>query len=434
MHRLGRRYRVLLVAEAANPEWQSVPLEGWNLSRALARVADVYMVTQIRNSAAISRAGPTEHREIITIDSERVARPLYRLSDRLRGGAGKGWTTIAAFSSLSYYFFEFEMWRQLGNRIRSREFDIVHRVTPLSPTSQSLIAKPLARHNIPFMLGPLNGGIPWPKHFNHRRHAEREWLSYVRALHKLMPGYRTTRRYSSAIIAGSKFVYHDLPGWTRAKTVYIPENGVDLEQFRVPRARSASIPLKAAFVGRLVPYKGADIAIEAMADFLRSRRVELHIIGDGPQRGALEKLVDGLKVRQNVHFHGWLGHNEVHERLRQCDFMPFPSVREFGGAVVVEAMALGVTPIVADYGGPSEHVDDDTGIRVGFTDEASLVEGMRKAIEGLIRCPERLDKLGAAGRKKVVEKLTWDAKSSQILAVYDAVMEGATDFSVLNYR
>jgi glycosyltransferase involved in cell wall biosynthesis len=167
-----------------------------------------------------------------------------------------------------------------------------------------------------------------------------------------MPGYRTIRRYSSAIIAGSKFVYHDLPSWTRAKTVYIPENGVDLEKFRILRTRSASMPLKAAFIARLVPYKGADIALEAMADFLKNRQVELHIIGDGPQRDLLEKLVECLKVREHVHFHGWLGHHEVHEILIECHFM------------------------------------------------ASLVEGMRKAIEFVIRCPERLDKLGAAGRKK----------------------------------
>jgi hypothetical protein len=207
------------------------------------------VVTQVRNSAAISRFGPTEHREIITIDSERVARPQYRLSDRLRGGAGKGWTTIAAFSSLSYYFFEFEMWRQLGNRIRNREFDIVHRVTPLSPTSQSLIARSLARHNIPFILGPLNGGIPWPKHFNVMPNGNGCHTSEI--FYKLMPGYRTTRRHSSAIIAGSKYVYNDLPSWARAKTVHIPENGVDLEKFSIPRTRWASIPLKAAFVGRL---------------------------------------------------------------------------------------------------------------------------------------------------------------------------------------
>jgi len=78
-------------------------------------------------------------------------------------------------------------------------------------------------------------------------------------------------------------------------------------------------------------------------------------------------MVDRLGIRNGVSFCGWLPHNEVQDKLRVCDFMALPSIREFGGAVVVESMALGVTPIVADYAGPSELVDENTGIRVGFT-------------------------------------------------------------------
>ena len=136
-------------------------------------------------------------------------------------------------------------------------------------------------------------------------------------------------------------------------------------------------------------------------------------------------------VRSSVRFHGWLLHSQLQDRLRSCDFMALPSVREFGGAVVIEAMALGVTPIVADYGGPSELVDERTGIRVPFLDKKSLIDGMKKAIEKVVRSPETLDRLGAAGRKKVQETLTWDAKAAQIIAVYEAVLRGEKDLRSL---
>jgi glycosyltransferase involved in cell wall biosynthesis len=429
-----RPYRVLLIAEAANPEWASVPLEGWSLSRALAKITDAHLVTHVRNREAIIRAGLTEGRDFSVIDNERVAAPLYKLSELLRGGMGKGWTTFTAMSALAYYAFEKELWRQFKDRICAREFNLVHRITPLSPTHQSLIAKPLAKQRIPFVIGPLNGGVPWPKHFIDRQHAEREWLSHIRGIYRLMPGYRSMRRYSTAIIAGSKYTYGEIPPWANHKCVYIPENGVDAERFSLPRNRSASLPLKAAFVGRLVPYKGADILLEAAAEFLRSGQLETQIIGDGPQKSLLEAMVDRLGIGNSVRFEGWVPHIEIQNRLRLCDVLILPSIREFGGAVVVEAMALGVPPIVADYGGPSELVDEKTGIRVPFSDRQSLIIGINRALGDAIRHPAILDKLGAAGREKVQQKLTWDAKAAQIAAVYDAVLNGITNLHHLDFH
>ena len=280
-----RRYRVLVIAEAANPEWTSVPLIGWKLTRALSKVADVHLVTHIRNRAAIIRAGLSEGRDFTAIDNERIAAPLYQLAEKIRGGKGKGWTTSMAFSSLAYYSFETELWRQFGTRIGAHEFDLVHRVTPLTPTSQSLIAKRLFKLGVPFVIGPLNGGVPWPAAFKSRQYAEREWLSSVRWLYKLMPGYRSTRYFCDRIIVGSKFTYEDMPDWAKGKCIYIPENGVDAERVERPRDRlPPSRPIRVAFVGRLVAYKGADLLLEAAKEFLANGDLDLHIIGDGPER------------------------------------------------------------------------------------------------------------------------------------------------------
>jgi glycosyltransferase involved in cell wall biosynthesis len=429
-----RQNRILLIAEAANPEWTSVALIGWSLSCALAKVADVHLITQARNRDAIVRVGLVEGTDFSVVDNERYAYPLYKFSTRLGGPGVIGHTTVTALESLAYYSFESDLWRQFAGRLIAREFDLVHRVTPLTPVSQSIIAKRLAKHNIPFVIGPLNGGLPWPKSFIDRQHAEKDWLSHLRWAHKLLPYYGSTRRYSAALIAGSKHTYEDFPQWTREKCVYIPENGVDPERFKNPRTRSAGVPLRCAFIGRLIPLKGVDMLLEAANGFLKAKQLELHIIGDGPQRAFLETMVDQFDIRGNVHFHGWVPHVEIERTLRTCDFTAFPSIKDFGGAVVIESMALGVAPIVADYGGPSELVDDSTGIRVGFHDRQSLIDGIRHAIGNVIRSPKILDELGAAGRLKVEKTLTWEAKARQIVAVYDAVLTGAKNLSSLGYH
>src|SRR2546423_5475137 len=135
--------RVLLIAEACNPEWVSVPLVGWSHARAIMDAlpqGNVHLVSQIRNRDALCRAGLVEGKDFTAIDSEAVARRLTKFAERLTGGKGKGWTTLAAVSSLSYRYFEKKLWDQLGRKIRAGGFDVVHQLTPLSPTTPATMA------------------------------------------------------------------------------------------------------------------------------------------------------------------------------------------------------------------------------------------------------------------------------------------------------
>jgi glycosyltransferase involved in cell wall biosynthesis len=417
--------RVLLVAEAANPEWVSIPLEGWSHSRAIARLVPSHLVTQVRNREAILRAGLIEGVDFTSINSEAVATVMCRLSEMLRGGAGKGWTTSSALYTLSCYYFERLVWAQFGSRIATGEFSLVHRLTPLSPTIPSLLATKCRSVGVPFVMGPINGGLPWPRQFDSERRRENEWLSYVRDAYRLLPGYRSTLRDARAVLVGSKHTLSQLPRQFRDKYHYVPENGVDPRKFGILRTRRADIPLRVVFIGRMVPYKGGDMLIEACAALIRQGLVKLELVGDGPERSALEMQVKRLDLQTGVTFHGWKEHEEIQKLLASTDLLAFPSVREFGGAVALEAMAVGVPAMVIDYGGPSELVTEETGWKIPLGSRSQIVDRFSRTLASISANPGVIDEKGAKAVARVRATFTWDAKAHNVLDIYDGILREA---------
>lgn len=421
------RPRVLVIAEAANPEWVSVPLVGWSLASALRGVADVHIVTQQRNREAIMRAGLVEGRDFTALDSEAIAGPMFRLANILRMGKGKGWTTTTAINALSYPYFERLVWQRFGDRIRAGDYDLVHRVTPLSPTVASSIAPKVAAAGVPFVLGPLNGGVPWPPGFDAERRREREWLSYVRGAYKLNPLRGRSLAAASAILVGSRHTGSEIPARFRDKTIWLPENAIDPARFNMTAPQDLSGPLRACFIGRLVPYKGPDMVLEAVASLAQAGRLVLDMIGDGPMMGDLQAQARRLGIGNAVMFHGNLAHEAVQDIAVRANLLTFPSIREFGGGVVLEAMALGVVPMVVDYAGPGELVTKATGFKIALGPRARIVADLRAALEGIAADPSVLPGMGKTAQERVLSDFTWQAKARQIARVYDWILKGRQD-------
>lgn len=415
------------MAEQANPEWVSVPLVGWAMANALREVADVHIVTQVRNREAFIRAGLIEGQDFTAIDTEKVAAKAYAVANLLRGGSNKGWTLVTAIQSLTYPYFEHLVWQRFGPAIRRGEFDIVHRVTPLSPTAQSSIARKCRRAGVPFMLGPLNGGLPWPAGFDSERRREKEWLSYIRGAYKLLPNRSGTLAAASAVLAGSRHTASEMPASIAAKLIYVPENGIDPARFnRISRAADDGV-LRLCFIGRLVPYKGADMALRAAADLLRNGRAHFDLIGDGPMRPALEALVAQEGLHDAVTFHGWVEHAHVQDIASDSAVFLFPSVREFGGGAVLEAMALGLTPVVIDHGGPGELVTAGGGIAIPVGSRDEIIARLRTTLAELAADPARTAAIGHAARRWALANLSWSAKAHAIREIYEWVLGARAD-------
>lgn len=414
--------RILLVAEACNPEWTSVPLVGYNFARALVERDDlkITIATHPRNRPAIERDPISSRAEFLFPDNDYIAGTLFRFAQLLRGDKGKGWTTNTAFSSISYLFFEYELNKLVKKRLRAGEFDLIHRITPVTPT----VGSPLASWtDVPMILGPLNGGLPWPPEFPNLRKQENEFLVPLRKAYKLMPYYAATYRRIRAAIAGSQHTASEIPASFRGKKYFLPENGVDPAKFTISdNWTPPSGKFRFVTVGRLVPYKGLWLTLSAMRDSNILKGCELVVIGDGPDRAKLEQTAREYGLEGCVKWLGQLDQKTMSAEMRSSQCFVFPSLREFGGGVVIEAMACGLPSIIVDYGGPRDLIDAASGILLPMQPEVPMVGALREAMERVVGDPDLCRRLAGNASARIRSDFTWDVKAARLRAIYGEVL------------
>lgn len=414
--------RVLLSAYQCGPGMGSVSHIGWEWYRRLAAraAAPVTLVTHIRNRAALEQAdAPLPNTEIVYIDTEWFAGPLYRLASRLFKNSEH---PVFLMSSLDFYVYDEAALRILRRRRAAGEaWDVVHQPTPVSP----LASTRLHRLGLPLVLGPWNGGLRSPEAFPEIMRAESAWIYRVRALGKFIDLMRGATRHARLILAATASTRADLPAASLGRCRSMLENGVDTDVFRPmpwPAPPSAMNPLKVLFVGRLLPFKGVAMLLQAIAQVRAHNPVELAIVGAGSEEAALRAQVEALNLAEAVRFAGALGQAGVAAAMAEAHVFCLPSVRESGGAVLLEAMASARPVIALDYGGPAEIVDPDIGLLIPATGHRPVVEALALALGDIIDNPEVWQLRGMAGRTRVEQRYGWDAKIDAALALYREIL------------
>jgi glycosyltransferase involved in cell wall biosynthesis len=408
------RLRILVLGPDCDPEAVSIPYVTYSHAAALAQLHDVTLVIGSPTEKNVRRA----RAPFRTIEVVRMPR-LERLQAWGVRRIFKYNFDSQAMTGFTYPFalaFEWFAWRQLRSRIFGGEFDVVLRVLPMSPVLPSPFAFFLRKGPIPFVLGPLNGGLPWPPGFSQLEN-QKEWVANLRNLYRYLPFARSTYCHAAAIIAASSQVCAEFAEYSD-KVFFVPEPGIARSLcYDDSRRSKPGAELELIFVGGLVPRKACDLALRAAAPLLRSGQARLTVVGDGPERNRLEQLTRSLGIEKAVLFCGWLGHAEALERLRSADVFVFPSLRDNGAGVVFEALATGAVPVVADFGGPGDIVHPEVGYKVPLTNENEIVERIEGILLELAHDRGQLERLRRQGMAYVRNCLTWEAKAAAVSQV-----------------
>jgi glycosyltransferase involved in cell wall biosynthesis len=186
-----------------------------------------------------------------------------------------------------------------------------------------------------------------------------------------------------------------------------------------PRQRRRGETFTVLTVARLTVQKDIGSLIEAVALLRDSgRAARLIIVGDGPERGALEGRVASLALGSAVEFRGEVPQLDLPDIYASCDVFVLPSIQEGLGLVLAEAQLCGAPVIATSGGGATDIVtDNETGLLTPARDAPALAH----ALERLCDDPALAARLAANGRTRARQRFTSDAIAAEFLAVYRSV-------------
>lgn len=273
----------------------------------------------------------------------------------------------------------------------------------------------------------------YPAGFAARELAREHALPYVVSVHGsdlytnvTEPGWREDVRVvaedaAAIVCVGEKLALDavELAAADPAKTLVIP-NTFDADAFTVRTTRPTTEG-RLLCVGRLVPEKGHEVLLEAVAA-LAPEYPDLcvRVVGDGPLLASLRSQALEAHIADRVEFLGTMSGHRLADEYRKADLFVLPSLREGFGVVLVEALACG-TPVVATRaGGPSDIVEDPAlGELVEAGNASALAQGIRAVLGGIDQFEP------ATLARSVRDRYSHEAIGARLAHLYREVAEGA---------
>ncbi|GAA1978786.1 glycosyltransferase family 4 protein [Microbacterium pumilum] len=306
--------------------------------------------------------------------------------------------------------------RWIKERLAAGEhFDIAHQVVPVAMRYPS----PAAGLGVPLVVGPVGGSLESPPGFVDEEGAT-PWWQRLRALDawRIQHDRLLRRTYESAacVIGVAPYVADFLANLRIRRLEIMSETAVHSVSAPIDRTdRTGAVRL--LYVGRIVRTKGLRDVIRALA-LIKDLDTTLDVVGDGNDREACEALAKELGVEARVSFHGKVPRDVVDDFYERADVFVFPSYREPGGNVTMEAMAYSLPVIVCQRGGPGANVDDSCAIRLAAESPEQLAADCASAIRTLVEDPDLRAAMGAAAREHASTTHMWPQRIERAAILY----------------
>ncbi len=405
---MQKKLKVLVSAYACESGKGSEPGVGWNWVKQIARFHEVWVITRSSNRESIEsqKTGISSNIHWVYFDFP----PWLR-----------SWKKGQRGVHLYYYLWQIAVYFLARRMHKEVKFDIVHHLTfgvYWLPSFLSFI--PTA-----FIYGPLGGAERTPREFYKSFSLKGkiyEWLrDTARWFGEKDPFVLLSIRRAKLVLAKVQETGDRLSVLGAKEVLVFPESGISIKEIEKHSVikDSESKNFKIVSIGRLLHWKGFHLGLLAYSRFIKEfSSSEYWFIGNGPERQNLELMAQKLGVLDKVKFFDELPHDEVLEKLYECDVLVHPSIHDSGGWVCLEAMAFGKPVLCLDLGGPAMQVTEDTGFKVPAKSPEQSVEDLANAMIQLAGDSGLGKTMGEAARERVLEHFDWDKKGEWINKIY----------------
>jgi glycosyltransferase involved in cell wall biosynthesis len=417
----ARRPKVLVSAYACHPRptaahFPGEAILGWSLAREIAGFADLHLLTWAFNKDGVEGSLTGADGRPVRVHYVDLPPRLHRaLHDKHYG--------------LRFYYF---LWQRQAARFarelaRTESFDLFHQITFSNDWMPSFIAPALP---VPFIWGPIGGGqkVPGPLRSTIARRERRQERArtFLQDVWRATPARRRCARKASAILVCNAETKRVLARWSD-KIVDFPVNGIRREDIAdgTGPAVAGRGGFRLLYVGRFDAIKGLTLALEALRILRQiAPALTLELVGEGPERPRLEATARRLGVADRLVWTPWSPRSEVFAKMRQSDVFLFPSLRDGGGAVVVEAMASGCPVVALDVGGPGFHVREPWGFKIAPGPAEVVAADLAVAIGRLWCDPGLRRRMGRAAGERAAAFYEWGRLGEKLRGLYEDALAG----------
>lgn len=402
---------ILITAYAVNPYKGSEDGTGWNFIFEAARHNKIIAITRENNQEAIDkyiRENPFSHQE--NLQFEYFDLPKYARFWK-KGGRGA-----------LLYFYLWQYFLPAFIKRKDLSFDIVHALNFHADWTPSFLWK-LKK---PFVWGPVGHHPQLPKDHVMKTAGTSAYLldqlkwNTKRFFWNFDPFLRKTKKKADLILGINSSVKKVL-GIGEEKFRLMPAVGAEPVEGDLSRDQQE---FRILSIGRLVPLKGFDLALNAYADFYhtlpeeRQKETSFTVIGKGPMKAQLLEMAKELKIESAFNLVDWMAKKDLEAYFKKAHLFFFTS-HEGAGMVIPEALSFGLPVLCLDNIGPGELMDTDCGIRIAYEEYEKTRLELADQLHVLYSDQELRARLSKGAIDRFSKLFLWQKKGEMIRGFYD---------------